>query len=37
MALARHCAMFTYTYYQANVILFNEQYFRIKINNLQRV
>ena len=29
--------MFTDTYYLANVILFNEQYFQIKItNNLQR-
>ena len=38
MALAHHCAVFTYTYYLANVILFNKKYFQIKItNNLQHV
>ena len=31
MALAHHCAVFTCTYYLANVILFNEQYFQIII------
>ena len=33
MALARHCAVFTYTYYLVNVILLNKQYFQIKITN----
>ena len=37
MKLARHCAVFTYLYYLANVILFNKSYFQIKINNFQRV
>ena len=38
MVLARHCAVFTYTYNLVNVILFNKHYFQIKItNNLQRV
>ena len=37
MKLARHCAVLTYTYYLANVILFNKPYFQIKINNFQRV
>ena len=36
-ALVRHCAVFIYTYYLANVIIFNKQYFQIKINNLQCV
>ena len=32
----RITVLFTDTYYLANNILFNEQYFQIKINNLQR-
>ena len=34
MKLARHCAVFTYAYYLANVILFNKPYFQIKITKI---
>ena len=38
LILEHHSDVFIYTYYLANVIIFNKQYFQIKItNNLQCV